>query len=330
MTVDASLDSVLVQWGERLFYPDNRIVKADPAPRLAAPMHQRAAAVLRRIESVVVRRAPQALVKFAGGGRGMRDITAHFKYISRDAAIELEDDRGVRASGKEALRDLADQWRYGGSFIDENTERREALNLVLSMPRGTDPALVLAAARAFAQQELAGNRYVMALHEHQSHPHVHLTVRKESRTGERLQTWKQRHHWRECFAEKLRDLGVDAEATPQAARGELQAPQPLWSAREQKEAGAATRPQAKSGERCFYNRADAVQAWSHIMTSLAASPDEQHRQLASHIADFLQQTPFVADVLLGHERPVDAAPREQLELTRAPGGLARPEPEIQR
>lgn len=28
------VDGVLVQWGERLFYPANRIVKSPPTPRL--------------------------------------------------------------------------------------------------------------------------------------------------------------------------------------------------------------------------------------------------------------------------------------------------------
>ena len=65
--------------------------------------------------------------------------------------------------GKDALRDLADQWRHGGSRIDETSPRREAFNIMLSMPAGTDPLIVQKAAREFAQTELADHRYVTVL-----------------------------------------------------------------------------------------------------------------------------------------------------------------------
>lgn len=57
---------------------------------------------------------------------------------------------------------------------------------MLSMPRGTDPLIVQRAAREFAQTELADHRYVMVLHDHQANPHVHLSVRAESKHGKRL------------------------------------------------------------------------------------------------------------------------------------------------
>jgi hypothetical protein len=48
---------------------------------------------------------------------------------------------------KEAVRELADDWRFGGSFIDDISDRREAFNIMLSMPRGADPLSVAWAAR---------------------------------------------------------------------------------------------------------------------------------------------------------------------------------------
>ena len=95
------------------------------------------------------------MVKVTGGGRGMAAIAAHFRYISKNGRLPFEDDRGVTREGKEALHDLVEQWRYGGSFIDETTQRREAFNIMLSMPRGTDPLIVQRAAREFARAELA-------------------------------------------------------------------------------------------------------------------------------------------------------------------------------
>ena len=60
----------------------------------------------------------------------------------------------------------------------------------------------------------------MVLHDHQANPHVHISVRAESKHGKRLNPRKtDLHRWRETFAEKLRELGVEAEATRQATRG---------------------------------------------------------------------------------------------------------------
>ena len=71
------IDGVLIQWGERLFYPGNRIVKSKPQPKLSAlSTRQRAAAVRERIQATAVRRAPQVMVKVTGGGRGMKAIAA--------------------------------------------------------------------------------------------------------------------------------------------------------------------------------------------------------------------------------------------------------------
>lgn len=301
MTAGPSIDGVLVQWGERLFYPRNRIVRGDRTPRLTrldVMTRRKAAFIRKRIDAIVVRRAPQVMVKIVGGGRGMRAIRAHFNYISRDGSLELEDDRGVSRLGKEALRDLADQWRYGGSLIKEVADRNEAVYVTLSMPHGTKSGLVLKAAREFARAELPENRYVMVLHEQQANPHVHLTVRAESMAGERLQTWAERHRWRETFAEKLRGCGVDAEATPQVARGENRTSEPLWRAKGKdrgtvREAGAAT----KSGQRYHGNRMHAMQCWVSMMSALQGSQNRDDRRLAKEVAIFLRNTPFAVEVM---------------------------------
>ena len=69
MSQPPNLDGVLIQWGDRLFYPVNRIVKNAQTPRLSAiAARQRAAALRERIEATVVRRAPQVMVKVTGGG----------------------------------------------------------------------------------------------------------------------------------------------------------------------------------------------------------------------------------------------------------------------
>jgi hypothetical protein len=290
-----SVDGMLVLWGERLFYPPNRIVKALPTPRLTTLLRRKAGVIRRRIEATLAA-GPQVVVKVAGGGRGMKDIAAHFRYISRNGTLEMEDDRGVRSTGREALQDLVQQWRHGGARIDTVSPRREALNLLLSMPHGTPPDRLLRAAREFAREALPEHTYVFVLHQHQAHPHVHLAVRLESRSGQRLKSWDERHRWRELFAQKLREQGVPAQATPQVVRGANHRPEPLWLARGRKDGalppGSST---TKQGTRYRANRAEAMRCWAQLMKVLADSPDAGDRALSARIATFVQRTPFLRE-----------------------------------
>jgi hypothetical protein len=286
MTQAPNIDGVLITWGDRLFYPGNRVVKVKPQPKLkAAAASQRAAAIRQRIEATVVRRAPQVMVKVTGGGRGMKAIAAHFRYISKNGRLDIEDERGETMRGKDTLYDLADDWRFGGTLIDDAAEpgqRREAFNIMLSMPRGTDPLTVQRAAREFAQVELADHKYVMVLHDHQANPHVHISVRAESRHGKRLNPRKaDLHRWRETFAEKLRGHGIEAEATRQATRGREPELRPLVAA-EGAEDGrlSTTRPGSKSKALRRRRREQAVEAWMHVGRALATSGDPADRKLA--------------------------------------------------
>jgi hypothetical protein len=290
----SALDGALITWGDRLFYLGNRIVKARPLPRLGAQSaHHRAAALRQRIEATVVRRAPQVMVKVTGGGRCMAAIAAHFRYISKNGRLEIEDQRGETLIGKDSLHGLGDEWRFGGSRIPDVAgpgQRREAFNLMLSMPRGTDPLSVQRAAREFAQTELAGHKYVMVLHDHQANPHVHISVRAESVLGKRLNPRKSDlHRWRESFAEKLRGYGVDAEATRQTTRGQHRQPDTLWRLKAQEEGRLRRAPSTQpSGPVDHPAKTAAVEAWVQIGLALAKSGDAVDRQLARHVSRFGQ------------------------------------------
>lgn len=59
MTQATHIDGILITWGDRLFYPANRIVKVRPQPKLCGDAaRRRAAAIRKRIEATVVRHAP--------------------------------------------------------------------------------------------------------------------------------------------------------------------------------------------------------------------------------------------------------------------------------
>jgi hypothetical protein len=293
-----NIDGILVTWGDRLFYPSNRMVKGNPPPKLTGDALRRRAALIRGRIAATVRRAPQVMVKVTGGGRGMKAIAAHFRYISKNGRLDIEDDRGEHISGARAVRDLADDWRFSGGLIPEEAEqggRREAYNVMLSMPRGTDPLAVQRAAREFARVELAGHKYVMVLHDHQANPHVHISVRAEGRDGRRLNPRKtDLHRWRETFAEKLRELGIDAEATRQATRGAVRNYDANW----QTKARASGRLQrdvarSKSSPRSLASRASAVEAWSHLRTALEGSSEGGDMRLARGIAEMLERITVV-------------------------------------
>ena len=170
----------------------------------------------------VVRRAPEVMVKVTGRTRDAAHLKAHLDYVSRNGALDLEDREGWLLEGSAAVRELAADWSAAAALDSRRRSNTPiSLALVLSMPAGTDPYAVRDAARSFCAGAF-GDRfdYVFALHTDEPHPHVHVTVRCLGPSGERLNPKKAAlAEWRELFAACLRELGVEAEATPRRARG---------------------------------------------------------------------------------------------------------------
>jgi hypothetical protein len=180
--------------------------------------------------SRTVRRTPEVMVKVTGGGMRTGAVAAHFAYISRRGALEIETDEGERIARPDEQKRLLDDWHLelsAGQYrrqINGGPARRPTKlvhNIVLSMPAPTPPDKVLAAARQFAREKFAQHRYAMVLHTDQKHPHVHLVVKAENELGRRLHIDKQRlRDWREDFAQLMREQGIAANAKPRAIRGE--------------------------------------------------------------------------------------------------------------
>jgi hypothetical protein len=170
------------------------------------------------------------MVKVTGGSRKIGAVAAHLAYISREGELELETDDGQRV-GKEGHKELLREWHLDLSAGQYRPPPRHAKkpvrgiklvhNIVLSMPASTPPDKVLAAARNFAREKFGlKHRYVLALHTHQQHPHVHLVVKAEALAGPRLHIDKAMlREWRLDFAQMMRDQGIAANATPRAVRG---------------------------------------------------------------------------------------------------------------
>jgi relaxase-like protein len=178
-----------------------------------------------------VRRTPEAVVKvLPRASNDFKAVGKHLDYIGRKGELELETDDGERLSGRIG-KDLLDDWD-----LDLDDVRRQAIlaatkgrkppklvhKLMFSMPPGTPPHKVLGAVRNFAREEFWGqHRYAFVLHTDEPHPHVHLVLKAVNEQGARLNITKATlRHWRSEFARNLRLLGVEANATERAVRGE--------------------------------------------------------------------------------------------------------------
>lgn len=180
---------------------------------------------------------PEVIVKVSGGGRDVGGVEAHLRYIGRHGKLPTETDEGLMLQGRGAAREITADWQldlcrsqYKPKPAEGQKDPRAKLvhNIVLSMPAGTPPQKVLAAARLFARENFALRyRYALVLHTDQPHPHVHLVVKceHEFEPGKRLYIRKDTlRQWRDQFAALMREQGVAANATPRQVRGQVRKP----------------------------------------------------------------------------------------------------------
>jgi hypothetical protein len=181
--------------------------------------------------SRTVRRVPEVVVKVSGGARTVRGVAAHLDYIGREGHGEVRTDEGDRLQGRGFEKALLDDWDLDLDEFRRHTQHAIAAgrkapklvhNLVFSMPKGTPPEKVLQSVQIFAREKFAlSHRFAMALHVDNKHPHVHAVVKAISEQGVRLcirpHTLRE---WRRDFAQYLRAVGVEANATERAVRGE--------------------------------------------------------------------------------------------------------------
>lgn len=183
---------------------------------------------LRSTAGRVASNSTEVMVKITGFGKGAGHVKAHLDYISRNGKVELENDRGEVLNGKEEVKAFFKDWEKDFGDSKRHKNQRDTIHMVLSMPETTDPESVRKAVREFAKATYGKNHeYVFALHTDEPHPHCHVTVKCLGFDGTRLNPRKaDLQAWREGFADKLRDQGVDADASPRRARGVIRKPEP--------------------------------------------------------------------------------------------------------
>ena len=207
-----------------------------------------------------VRRTPEVVVKvLPRASNDLKAVGKHLDYIGRNGELELETDDGERLSGRIG-RDLLDDWdldiddvRRQATLAATNGRKPPKLvhKLMFSMPPGTPPDKVLGAVRNFAREEFWGqHRYAFVLHTDEPHPHVHLVLKAVNEQGVRLNIKKATlRHWRSEFARNLRLLGVEANATERAVRGETRKAQEGWHLSRESARRFHLRPRTGRGRR---------------------------------------------------------------------------------
>lgn len=182
-----------------------------------------------------VRRSPEVVIKVSGGARTHRGLAVHLDYIGRKGELEVETDDGKRNREKGFERKLIEDWdldlephQERARWAAEHGRKPPKLvhNIIFSMPPGTPSSKLFTAVRKFAEDRFAlQHRYAMVLHMDEAHPHVHVVVKAMSEQGERLNIRKATlREWRQGFARNMRGLGVDANATEGAVRGQNRKP----------------------------------------------------------------------------------------------------------
>jgi hypothetical protein len=260
--------------------------------------------------------SPEVMVKISGFGRG-KGVMGNLAYISRDGKLDLETSDGLKTRNLEDVKEVAKQWKEHAG--NRNSKQRDSMNLVLSMPAGTDPAAVAQATRLFAQRTFARHDYVWVQHTDEDHPHTHLTVALRPKDhGPKLNPRKaDLQAWREGFAEALREQGVDCAATPRRARGITRKPdlqilrhmrhdgrEPRVDRAQKAELLDALRDPLKAPaqpwERAIVQRQRSIREhYGRALQQLAADGAPEHRALAAQLHQFVRSMP--APQLRKHE-----------------------------
>ena len=260
----------------------------------------------------IARGAPEVMVKVTGRSVGAAHLKAHLDYVTRNGKLRTVSGDERVIEGRPELRALHDEWVVKNELTTRRHDDRAAaaVHIMLSMPPKTDADAVQRAASAWAANIL-GDRYdyLVTRHDDQDHPHVHVTVRAVGYDGRRLRANRaDLQAWREHFAEKLRERGIEAEATPRKARGRTRRadrqpvrqmkdrgilPQVELDARREvlRETREQRRPETKPWEdRIDRRRKNVLDAYATHAAELELGSDAD-RQLARDIRRFVADMP---------------------------------------
>lgn len=291
---------------DRLLRGPVRWRKGSPAPG-SNPRRVSLAEDLQTIARVTAR-TPEVMVRISGKAKGGKHVEEHLRYITRNGELTAEDDSGRLVMGRRMVKETAAAWMEG-SGLNRRSNSRDTVNIILSMPPGTDRDKLLDAARQFGREVFgAEHSYLLVRHDDTDHPHCHLTVRSLGLSGRRLNPRRDDlQAWRVAFAAACRQHGIAAEATPRRTRGVVRKPmkQAVLHADKAKRstvqrskarealkavahpAAGLQEPDRRAVEQQAQTRAD----WSRVADELSQATTRAGQELARQILSFLAHMP---------------------------------------
>lgn len=189
----------------------------------------------RRTVMGAIRSKPQVMVKITSFGKNAAKVVDHLDYISRKGDVEVFDARGenlTQIADDQGLERREALMKYGDELAEDVTEKRRAegkkgrprdrvtMNMMLSMPEGTETGAFELATRDFLSDQFKTHEHVFAFHDDRAHYHAHVVIKLEGIDGSWLNPRKADiQEWRENFAASLERHGIAAQATPTYSRG---------------------------------------------------------------------------------------------------------------
>ena len=172
----------------------------------------------------VINKAPEVVVKITGKSNGLKTLKNHLDYISRNGKLELQDENGQPLIGRQDINKLLIGLKE--KKIPEDSKHREYIHVLFSMPANTPESQLKASVQQFCKEEFSNRNYVMAYHDDTDHSHMHVAVSTRDKNipliiggEERLSPRKNDlFRWRQGFADKLRENGIDAAASERRHR----------------------------------------------------------------------------------------------------------------
>ena len=291
---------------DRLLRSPVRWRRGSPAPA----DKRRRSSLVEDLQTVarVTARTPEVMVRISGKAKGGKHVEEHLRYITRNGDLTAEDEGGRLVMGQRMVKETAAAWMEG-SALNRRSNSRDTVNIILSMPPGTDRDKLLDAARQFGREIFgAEHSYLLVRHDDTDHPHCHLTVRSLGFSGRRLNPKRDDlQAWRVAFAAACRQHGIAAEATPRRTRGVIRKPKKQAVLHADKamrstvqkskvrealkavthHAAGLQEPDSRAVERQAQARAD----WNRVADELSQATTGAGQDLARQIRSFLAHMP---------------------------------------
>jgi hypothetical protein len=258
---------------------------------------------MRRTLLNAIRRKPQVMVKITSFARSKECLAAHLGYISRNGENAVFDPAGdafsaigghMGLSARDAIQHYGRELATGpieeastGKKKTGRPHKRVSMNLMLSMPAGTETGAFELAVRDFLSELFKAHDRLFTFHDDRDHHHAHVVIGLQGTDDRWLNPRKNDLlAWRETFTASLERHGIASEATPAYSRGKGKDGY-RRDLEELSRRGTPERPspspsrKAETEERAIRRRAE---AWSRIADHYAAAG---YQEAADAIRDYV-------------------------------------------